>query len=284
MPVNFTVRPGTRRPWSRKYISPSPSTASSRSCCSVALAFWASKRRASSLTPGAAVEPKRARMPVMSPVVWRPGGGRGRGADSVRAPRPPDAGRGRRRADKVRGRPRRQHPRHDPPRITADHHQDRRTSDLPGPQRDLREREPQIALDQLARLIARPRDRIRRLMERSQLPNPPLEHRMRPGPAGPLPDHCRGRVRELLQRLTVLRLERVHDRALRDPLILGHGVTRRSPANRVQREHERPPAAALPQERQLVRQHPRPPRHSRCRTQQPPTQDARLGNPSRASV
>ncbi len=53
---------------------------------------------------------------------------------------------------------------------------------------------------------------------------------------------------------------------------------------RLEREHQRPPAAVLPQGQQPVRPHPGPPRRSRCRTQQPPTQGARLGNPSRAPV
>ncbi|AIS02596.1 hypothetical protein SGLAU_33340 (plasmid) [Streptomyces glaucescens] len=44
--VNSTSRPWARRPPSRKYISPRPSAAMARSCCSPAPTSWASKRRA----------------------------------------------------------------------------------------------------------------------------------------------------------------------------------------------------------------------------------------------
>ena len=53
-------------------------------------------------------------------------------------------------------------------------------------------------------------------------------------------------------------------------------------AARLEREHQRPAAAVLPQGHRPVRPHPRPPRRRRRRTQRPPTQNARLGNPSRA--
>ncbi|CAM5565169.1 hypothetical protein SCANM63S_00632 [Streptomyces canarius] len=53
---------------------------------------------------------------------------------------------------------------------------------------------------------------------------------------------------------------------------------------RLEREHQRPAAAVLPQGHRPVPPHPRGPGRRRHRTQQPPRQNARPGDPSRASV
>ncbi|GAA3110179.1 hypothetical protein GCM10020254_65290 [Streptomyces goshikiensis] len=53
-------------------------------------------------------------------------------------------------------------------------------------------------------------------------------------------------------------------------------------AARLEREHQRPAAAVLPQGHRPRSPHPRPPRRRRRPAQRPPTQNARLGNPSRA--
>ena len=91
---------------------------------------------------------------------------------------------------------------------------------LPEPQRHVRRREPQITLRRLPRLILGALRRIRRQEQRPQHPHPFLEHRHRPGPADPLRDHRRRHRRPRLQQLPDPRLDLVHDRTLRRPLIL----------------------------------------------------------------
>lgn len=66
-------------------------------------------------------------------------------------------------------RPGGQHPRGDPPRVAGDHDQHRRPPDLAEAQRDVRGREPQVALTDLARLIDGPRGRIRGPIDRPQI-------------------------------------------------------------------------------------------------------------------
>lgn len=66
-------------------------------------------------------------------------------------------------------RPGGQHPRGDPPRVAGDHDQHRRPPDLAEAQRDVRGREPQVALADLARLIDGPRGRIRGPIDRPQI-------------------------------------------------------------------------------------------------------------------
>lgn len=92
-------------------------------------------------------------------------------------------------------RPGGQHPRGDPPRVAGDHDQHRRPPDLAEAQRDVRGREPQVALADLARLIDGPRGRIRGPTGRPQIPDPVLEHGQAAVPADPLRDHRRRHLR-----------------------------------------------------------------------------------------
>lgn len=99
----------------------------------------------------------------------------------------------------VTGLPGRDHRRRQPARIAADHHPHRRPAGLAEPPRNIRRREPQIALRELTRLILGALRRIRRHEQRPQRPHPVLEHRHRPLPADSFSDHRLRHRRSLRQ-------------------------------------------------------------------------------------
>lgn len=121
---------------------------------------------------------------------------------------------------------------HDP-RVTRHHHQHRRAADLSGAEWDVDRREPQIALDQLAREILGARGRVRRDEQRAQLSDPVLEHRQRPVPADPLRDHRRRHLRPVGEQLPNLGLHRIDHRPAGGALILRRLVRGQGPAHRV---------------------------------------------------
>lgn len=65
----------------------------------------------------------------------------------------------------------------------------------------------------------------------SQISDPVLEHGQAAVPADPLNDRRRRHIGPLLERFTDLRLDRVHDRALRRPLVRRRRVVRDRPAD-----------------------------------------------------
>jgi len=101
-------------------------------------------------------------------------------------------------------------------------------------------REPQIALSDLPRDITRPRRRIGRHIRRPQLSHPARQRADRTGPPDPLRDHRRRHRRERPQQLTNPRLNRVHSRPCRRPLILRCDITGQRRTHRVPRHPEHP--------------------------------------------
>jgi hypothetical protein len=138
--------------------------------------------------------------------------------------------------EQVLGGPRRQQPSAQPARVAAHHHQHRqpgRRAGLPEPHRQRDRWEPQVTLGQLPSRVRRSRRRIRRQVRRAQLSHPVTQHADRALPADPLGDH-RGRHRRPgAQQLADLRLDRVHDRPTRRPLVPRRRLGRQRPPHGV---------------------------------------------------
>ncbi len=135
-----------------------------------------------------------------------------------------------------------QHPRQ-PPRVPGHHRQHRqlrRAADLPGPHRHPDRREPQVTLRDLPGHIAGPARRIRRQVDRPQLPDPVLQHRQPSVPPDPLGDHRRRHPRIRRQQLADPRLSRIHDRPPRLAHVLRRPVTTDRRTNRVPRHPQHP--------------------------------------------
>ena len=110
------------------------------------------------------------------------------------------------------------------PRVPTRHRQHRQHPRSATGHGDRRGREPQIALGHLARAVLDAIGGVRWHEQRTQLTDPVLEDRQRPGPANPLGDHRGGHPRILGQQGPDLRLDRVHQRPTRPPLPRGRSV------------------------------------------------------------
>ena len=128
---------------------------------------------------------------------------------------------------------------HQPAGIAGHHHQHRQPrggAGLAEPHRQRDVGEPQVTLGHLPSRIRRPRRRVRRQVHRPQLPHPVLEHRQPPGPADPLGDHRGWHRRPRRQQLPDPRLDPIHDRPPRRPLIPRRPIVGQRPLHGVLRD------------------------------------------------
>ena len=146
-------------------------------------------------------------------------------------------------AIQIRGGAGRDQPREQRARIRGHHRQHRQLlggAGLPKPHRHHNVGEPEVILRDLARDISRPRSRIRRQIGRPQLGDTHLEHRQPTRPADPLRDHRRRHRRKDPQQLTNTRLNLIHDRPDRRPLVLRCIIPGNRGTHRVTRNSQRP--------------------------------------------